>query len=249
MYTIADLFDLSKTAAAPLFQGKTYPWEVLGDIADFIKALGCDTHGLPVVSICADSLDLFGFEQGILVPGIHFDSLNPEISGNYFQKGREWERVSNVEFYDYSDNGGINQICGLRTHGNRARRQPQKGLKIYARQEYGNKHFHHQFFESDWRKDLAAFVRRDRCHPSKTTFAAKRPSTAASRQARQGLSCCISMANIGASISFRKSWTSGILKTISALIQPNATSLATGSVRPNTAGRSTIMESTSSLKT
>ena len=35
----------------------------------FIKALGCDTHGLPVVSICADSLDLFGFEQGILVPG------------------------------------------------------------------------------------------------------------------------------------------------------------------------------------
>ena len=115
----------------------------------FIKALGCDTHGMPVVSICADSLDLFGFEQGILVPGIHFDSLNPEISGNYFQKGREWERVSNVEFYDYSDNGGINQICGLRTHGNRARRQPQKGLKIYARQEYGNKHFHHQFFESD----------------------------------------------------------------------------------------------------
>ena len=32
MYTIADLFDLSKTAAAPLFQGKTYPWEVLGEI-------------------------------------------------------------------------------------------------------------------------------------------------------------------------------------------------------------------------
>ena len=40
MYTISDLFDLSKTAAAPLFQGKTYPWEVLGEIADYIKALG-----------------------------------------------------------------------------------------------------------------------------------------------------------------------------------------------------------------
>ena len=40
MYTISDLFDLSKTAAAPLFQGKTYPWEGLGDISDFIKQLG-----------------------------------------------------------------------------------------------------------------------------------------------------------------------------------------------------------------
>ena len=113
----------------------------------FIKALGCDTHGLPVVSISADSLDLFDFERGILVPGIYYDSLNP-LSGNYFQKGREWERVSNVEYYDYADNSGINQICGLRTHGNRARRQPQKGLKIYAREEYGEKYFKHQFFES-----------------------------------------------------------------------------------------------------
>ena len=25
----------------------------------FIRALGCDTHGLPVVSLCADTLDLF----------------------------------------------------------------------------------------------------------------------------------------------------------------------------------------------
>ena len=40
MYTIADLFDLSMTIAAPLFQGKTYPWEVLGEISDFIKSLG-----------------------------------------------------------------------------------------------------------------------------------------------------------------------------------------------------------------
>ena len=40
MYTINDLLDLSKTIAAPLFEGKTYPWEVLADISDFIIALG-----------------------------------------------------------------------------------------------------------------------------------------------------------------------------------------------------------------
>lgn len=40
MYTINDLLDLSKTIAAPLFEGKTYPWEVLADISDFIVAIG-----------------------------------------------------------------------------------------------------------------------------------------------------------------------------------------------------------------
>lgn len=40
MYTTKDLLDLSKTIAAPLFEGKTYPWEVLADIKDFIIELG-----------------------------------------------------------------------------------------------------------------------------------------------------------------------------------------------------------------
>ena len=40
MYTISDLLDLSKTIAAPLFEGKTYPWEVLPEIKDFIIELG-----------------------------------------------------------------------------------------------------------------------------------------------------------------------------------------------------------------
>ena len=40
MYTITDLLDLSHTIAAELFEGRTYPWEVLGGIKDFILALG-----------------------------------------------------------------------------------------------------------------------------------------------------------------------------------------------------------------
>lgn len=103
---------------------------------------------LPMLSLCADSLDLFDYETGIFVPGVHWDSTASHNTGNYYQKGREWERMVNVEYHDYINNGGINQICGLRTHGNRARRQPQKGLKIYAREEYGEKRFHHQFFET-----------------------------------------------------------------------------------------------------
>ena len=40
MTEIKELFDLSKTIAAELFEGKTYPWEVLGEIKSFILKLG-----------------------------------------------------------------------------------------------------------------------------------------------------------------------------------------------------------------
>ena len=38
--TIAEMYDLSNTIAAELFEGKTYPWEVLPEIGDFILKLG-----------------------------------------------------------------------------------------------------------------------------------------------------------------------------------------------------------------
>ncbi len=38
--TINDLYDLNETIAADLFQGATYPWELLPQIKDFIKELG-----------------------------------------------------------------------------------------------------------------------------------------------------------------------------------------------------------------
>lgn len=40
MVKIEELLDLSKTIAAELFAGKTYPWEVLDDIKAFIIKLG-----------------------------------------------------------------------------------------------------------------------------------------------------------------------------------------------------------------
>ncbi|MBR0426472.1 MAG: UDP-N-acetylglucosamine pyrophosphorylase [Clostridia bacterium] len=40
MIKISDLLDLNHTIASALFAGKTYPWEVLPEIGDFILALG-----------------------------------------------------------------------------------------------------------------------------------------------------------------------------------------------------------------
>lgn len=112
----------------------------------FIHSLGCGTHGLPVISLCADSLDLFDYYTGILVPGFSYNE-NVWHSGNYYKTGEEWERPCNIEFYE-TDNDGINQQGGLRTHGNRQRERQQKGLKVYAREKYGKKHFKHKFFEN-----------------------------------------------------------------------------------------------------
>ena len=112
----------------------------------FIRSLGCDFHGLPVLSIVADSLSLFDYETGIFVPGVNYNPVDSTITGNYWQKGIEWERPINFEFYD-PDNNGINQRCGMRTHGGASRWFQQKGMKLYAREAYGKKHFLYRFFK------------------------------------------------------------------------------------------------------
>ena len=40
MLKVTELLDLSNTIAAPLFDGKTYPWEALADIGNFVMELG-----------------------------------------------------------------------------------------------------------------------------------------------------------------------------------------------------------------
>ena len=37
---IGDLLDFSHTLAAPLFEGKRYPWEILSELKEFIRTLG-----------------------------------------------------------------------------------------------------------------------------------------------------------------------------------------------------------------
>ena len=111
-----------------------------------IKSLGCNSHGLPVLSIATDSLSLFDYDTGIFVAGASYDPTATVHTGNYCNHGDEWERRINLEFYELN-NKGINQECGLRTHGNASRWFQQKGMKLFAREEYGKKRFKHHFFD------------------------------------------------------------------------------------------------------
>ena len=118
-----------------------------------VADLGSDSHGLPVVSICASRRDLTDDSTGIFVPGVWYNG--DDWSGNYYQEGREWEREVNMEAY-LPDGQVINQRCGLRTHGGSSRRYAQKGMKVYAREEYGDKRFRARLFEDT---DVDAFKR------------------------------------------------------------------------------------------
>lgn len=120
-----------------------------------IGSLGYDSHGLPVISINADSLDLFDYDIGIFVPGATYDPSDSTHTGNFHLTGNAWERKINFEFYEL-DNSGVNQQCGLRTHGGASRYFQQKGMRLHAREEYGKKRFKHQFFPDS---QIASFKR------------------------------------------------------------------------------------------
>ncbi|MGB0424845.1 MAG: CotH kinase family protein, partial [Flavobacteriales bacterium] len=47
---------------------------------------------------------------------------------------------------------------GLRTHGGNSRRHPQKGMRLYARSEYGNKKFRHPFFKNQETQEFKRLV-------------------------------------------------------------------------------------------
>lgn len=94
---------------------------------------------MPIVSVCVDSADLFDNQNGIFIPGADFCRDQPKTTGNYYRSGRAAERVAHFEYIDGDE--VCAQDCGLRTHGHIGRRYAQKGLSLYARNEYGKKNF------------------------------------------------------------------------------------------------------------
>lgn len=102
-------------------------------------------HALPVISITTDSTNFFGHNDGIYVPGVHYMDGQDE-TGNYYQRGREWERKASFEFFDEEGELRVSQDVGVRIHGGYTRRYAQKSLRIYARSEYGEGSIQYPFF-------------------------------------------------------------------------------------------------------
>ena len=145
----------------------------IGTMEEHIKGLAesCAAAGIPlsVVSISADYDDLFSETRGIYMKGKIFEgALNQYIvqngglsngeearslDANYKRKGRDWERQVRVSFMEATPEGlteVIAQTCGIRIQGNYSRSDLQKGLRLYAREDYGKKNFKYAFFGEDY---------------------------------------------------------------------------------------------------
>jgi hypothetical protein len=105
-------------------------------------------HSLPILSIHIDSNSWFNHDTGIYQPGVHCNQENSVWTGNYHQKGKDWERPVHAEYFeDYQK--VFEQYFGMRIHGLKSGSAPQKSFRIYAREKYGSKYIKHNFFGID----------------------------------------------------------------------------------------------------
>lgn len=115
--------------------------------------IGAPLHAieLPIISIVSDSIGLFGYEEGIYVPGKDYDD-NPNIwqPGNYFNRGDDWEKIAGFSFYD-NNLLALRQNISIRIHGGASRVMPCKSMRLAAKNSLGNEYMEYPFFEHrDW---------------------------------------------------------------------------------------------------
>ncbi|MFC2172961.1 CotH kinase family protein, partial [Acidobacteriota bacterium] len=118
----ASMFQRKRQVGPHLFEShpgglKAMPSSVV--ISEDVLALD-----LPIISIVADEEDLYDHKRGIIA--------------NPLQKGRDWERLASVSYFeDRTLKFATN--AGLRLHGGKPRRElyERKSYRLYFRSEYG----------------------------------------------------------------------------------------------------------------
>ncbi len=130
--------------------------------ASYFVGLDRDKYGsVPIVSLITDFENLYDYETGIYVLGkTHDEWLTEDPSrakldgwqhtGNYSNRGDEWERPISVELITANGTAGFKQNMGVRIMGGASRNQAQKSLKLYAREEYGAKNLKYELIPENY---------------------------------------------------------------------------------------------------
>jgi len=111
-------------------------------------------YHVPVLSLATDPDNLFSEDDGIYVPGDRYEGK--WYTGNYFQRGAEWERPAHFAYFGEGGVQRLSQDVGVRIHGGATRRFSPKGLRLYARDGYGKDSFDYPVFNG---YDTAEFDR------------------------------------------------------------------------------------------
>ncbi|AFG36135.1 CotH kinase family protein [Spirochaeta africana] len=130
-------------------------------------------HGqLPVVSLGTERTGLFSHRNGILVPGVHYDEDQDRWwrTGNYQQRGREWERITSFELFRDGHQRVLHQNVGIRIHGRASRGMPLKSFRLYARSDYGTSRINHQIFPTKYVDDFNRILLRNSGQDSQHTL-------------------------------------------------------------------------------
>ena len=118
-------------------------------------------YSIPIVCLAIDPDQFYGFEEGINVPGVDFETWrnqNPAVtlenyqdvfgaSGNFRRKGINTELKINFS-YLVEGNEVLNHGAGIRINGNTSRFYPNRSLRLYAKNNYGPKEFEYPFFKN-----------------------------------------------------------------------------------------------------
>ncbi|GEM_PF-1781904 len=105
---------------------------------------------LPIISLATDKDNFFDYHKGIYIVGVNstpFTKWGFTLFGNYEQRGRDWERLGNIELFETNGTRGFSVNIGMRIRGELVRDCAEKSLTIFARSEYdAQKHFDYALF-------------------------------------------------------------------------------------------------------
>lgn len=118
-------------------------------------------NGVYVVSLVSDPDNLSSEERGIMIkgpnalPNFPYGSMNK--GANYWM---DWEREAHVEVYGGDGEQLLSQECGIKIAGQYSRAEPQKGIKVIARSEYGSNRFPIKMFSERPYTEYQSFILR-----------------------------------------------------------------------------------------
>lgn len=122
----------------------------------FVDPLMPSRYTLPVISLATDAGNLFDYNTGIYVPGVHYDPADYYGTGNFQMSGSAWERPVHVEFFEAGGQLKFSQNAGARIHGGGSSVYPQKSIRLYADGYSDSGEFVYKIFPDLW---VTAFTR------------------------------------------------------------------------------------------
>jgi hypothetical protein len=133
---------------------KVYTYTFFVDTAMYLR------YNYPVISLVTNPDNFFDKDKGIYVPGKDYikTQYGTKWSGNYLERGKQWERPVNIAFFEKNGDVAFSQNAGVRIHGHDSRRKTQKSLRLYARKEYGKKILNYKLFLQKNKNKFKRFI-------------------------------------------------------------------------------------------